>query len=618
MLNTSEARAEKTVIEPEAKGGTQPPVSERHEVAHLRPEIEKRLEAYGQELQELVELYERDRERMKVQYQRDCERVEAHFERERGRIASLIQQSQSQYNSTLPIARLPSEIMSKIFEDYADEHWNAIFHDRPRPAAGASYKWLTILHVCRDWRRIALGTPQVWAFIPPLRAEYVNLALSKSGRLPLTIPDRPDYVAQDNASYRAILEELPRIRKAEFAVTDKLQQEFEDIEDTLDLQPLTLQDLSLHMFDDSDAATWLPVFSSADMPVLTSLQVERGPRALVSTLIRPTLTTLDVSFSPEIGAADFNSLVDILGHLPLLQRLGLSGFRSRSLPTDSLASCTVSLPHLKRLRFGGVAPSVPVAELLDCLTFPMDTAIFYDADPIAPNVESNLVLPMVVSKAINSTTGVQNSPSTKFRPYAIRFIQYVGLTVKLLAPPSPGTSSPPTRLYLSLQLYEDDADSIIELFELLDLSDVHRLNISFSMQRETWMDFLQNNPFSQLEKLGLSGDVNLEEWFSMLAEPLAQSSSLTPTGEAAKYHLFPNLKILVLNNCVLRRRDLPSIVQRLRELCIQRGSPFDELHIAKPDVLTFRTLFNSLSEADLAIFRDPGIARSVKIGGYWE
>ncbi|KAI0039928.1 hypothetical protein FA95DRAFT_1462389, partial [Auriscalpium vulgare] len=61
------------------------------------------------------------------------------------------------HNAGLPVSRLPPEILSAVFSILTDI-------DRPRNH-GKSLAWISITHVCRKWRDVALNNPTLWSTI---------------------------------------------------------------------------------------------------------------------------------------------------------------------------------------------------------------------------------------------------------------------------------------------------------------------------------------------------------------------------------------------------------------------------------------------------------------------
>ncbi|VDB86464.1 unnamed protein product [Peniophora sp. CBMAI 1063] len=61
-------------------------------------------------------------------------------------------------NMSLPIARLPTEVMRYIFQSDADDHRMS-----PGERLEVDKTWLRLGNVCRLWRRIVFSMPEIWA-----------------------------------------------------------------------------------------------------------------------------------------------------------------------------------------------------------------------------------------------------------------------------------------------------------------------------------------------------------------------------------------------------------------------------------------------------------------------
>ncbi|KAJ3556784.1 hypothetical protein NM688_g1830 [Phlebia brevispora] len=522
-----------------------------------------------------------------------------------------LQQLQAEYAALAPLTLVPPEVISSIFEEYVAECWRPILSDPYIRTHCRPYEWLKLLSVCRHWREIALRTPRIWTFITTQDIKKVNLMLSRSGKCPLTIVNRPPSIATLEPVYRAVIPELSRVRKAEFEITSSVQSLFSSGEQSPALQHLILQDLAIVMHTGMNT---LGALSSADMPLLKSLKIQSGSPSLVTSLVRPTLTTLIVKFSPAVNAA---LVVELLQGLPFLQDLQLSNIASFGMSEFPV----IPLPHLHKLELSGNPPSLGMAALLRCLDFPQDTEIRYSSiDSPLGLEEIGLVLPLVMASAIASSRAVLNNPAAAFRPYAIELEQDYGLSAELLAAPSDNSDYRPTRL--SLSIGDGTDESLVQMYRHLNLTEVRYMNVAVPMSPELWLRAFENQALLKLEKLCLSGESDVEEFLEMLNTPLPPlASSAAPNSQEDEEQpvtpstrfTFPNLKILELHgmgfrerNGVVRETDyIERLIPSLRQFTMERGSPLDELHITWPMNLTL--------EADLAALMDPSIAKFTKI-----
>ncbi|KAI0755526.1 hypothetical protein C8Q74DRAFT_312174 [Fomes fomentarius] len=77
------------------------------------------------------------------------------------------------WNSTLPVNRLPNELIVYIFILYTESHGSI----------EPNFRWTRILAVCRHWYTVACATPQLWRHIRvPGRPEWVELCLVRSAQ----------------------------------------------------------------------------------------------------------------------------------------------------------------------------------------------------------------------------------------------------------------------------------------------------------------------------------------------------------------------------------------------------------------------------------------------------
>ena len=105
-------------------------------------------------------------------------------------------------NQTLPVARLPPEIMGQIFligqrdeRDENDKRDCESYYGRSQPRTSKLLFELTVSHTSRHWRDLALATPLLWSRITtwptarPLAAVLESIAtyLARSGTCPLDI-----------------------------------------------------------------------------------------------------------------------------------------------------------------------------------------------------------------------------------------------------------------------------------------------------------------------------------------------------------------------------------------------------------------------------------------------
>lgn len=244
-----------------------------------------------------------------------------------------IRSLRKRWNGLASVSRLPLEILSIIFEvfvtDYCERRMTG------NEIRGTSLcGWLVVLHICHHWRNVALGNPRLWTRIELNCEPHVEFALAHSGSLPLTVfstwwsscakSSYPDAIT------RFLFPEFPRLRSARLYITPAVELAFDRAYvKGQKLQAPILDTLTLKIDKRVPISTRFPLLSKMDLPSLTSLAIEHGAFLLSKPFIRPTLTTLDLTFFPYCTP---RLLVEVLDGLPLLQHLALSGIGDNNPP----------------------------------------------------------------------------------------------------------------------------------------------------------------------------------------------------------------------------------------------------------------------------------------------
>ncbi|KAJ8588943.1 hypothetical protein M405DRAFT_818920 [Rhizopogon salebrosus TDB-379] len=116
-------------------------------------------------------------------------------------LAESIRALRSRRNSLARISCLPPEILTTVFKHVEEENYSGVYH-YPR--------CLTVTHVCRHWRRVALECPCLWTTINWTSARWIGPMLERSKKSPLVVK----YVASTLLLDRLeqALSQLPRIK----------------------------------------------------------------------------------------------------------------------------------------------------------------------------------------------------------------------------------------------------------------------------------------------------------------------------------------------------------------------------------------------------------------------
>ncbi|KAG2009591.1 hypothetical protein CC2G_012506 [Coprinopsis cinerea AmutBmut pab1-1] len=83
----------------------------------------------------------------------------------------------SQRNELALISRIPNELLQKVF----------LVLRGAQPNEAGYRQVIQLTHVCRRWRRVGLGQPELWAYITDKHLQAVSTLLDRSKSVPLTV-----------------------------------------------------------------------------------------------------------------------------------------------------------------------------------------------------------------------------------------------------------------------------------------------------------------------------------------------------------------------------------------------------------------------------------------------
>ncbi|KAF7790732.1 hypothetical protein EIP86_001688 [Pleurotus ostreatoroseus] len=301
-------------------------------------------------------------------------RKHAQYERELHRIQGEMRELRSQLNATALIAHLPADILSLVFEAYRAELWKQYKSQSKEP-----HQWLGILHVCRSWRHIALSTPRLWTKIVPTSAEYVDFAISHSGRLPLTVALAEDATIGEDVvqGYEQVLRDFARLRSLELRMHPAAIRSFFVSENSHQLHAPFMESIELSFPLDPDDDDTLPVISNSTLPQLASLTVKGDAEYILYSMLRPTLRHLGILRFTHMQPSE---LLRVLDHLPVIQELQIEHDIEHDFVVPNGApipapSRTVTLPRLKRVILREKGLGRTSVRLLTHLDMPPDVSI---------------------------------------------------------------------------------------------------------------------------------------------------------------------------------------------------------------------------------------------------
>ncbi|KAF7799199.1 hypothetical protein EIP86_010430 [Pleurotus ostreatoroseus] len=497
--------------------------------------------------------------------QQELRRTPEDRSQQRQLIATTIRALREQLNALAPISRLKPEVLSHIFLVYA----NSLNDDKPRKKK-EPLRWLLLLHICHHWRCTAIAMAQLWALLPLTRKDYVEFALDRAASAPLSIRSVLEPHEDVHCTYQLLRPKTSQIRAIDFTVTGSTVRWLRKLAPLAggDCSPL-LEELRLDFKVDIEPFALREV-ASLSLPRLRTLALMNTSYSLASSLVRPTLTHLEIRFRHRVYSI---KALDLLDELSLLQHLDLRNLHE-DIPdfNTTIPLRTILMPHLHYVRLSGAEPNLGMARLLQCLAFSEKTHIYFQASVLTPYSEEYKTTPLLV---IDSGYRV------------------------------------------------DDSESAVPILNPLDLSEVSVLELlpqSWSKQHK-WMNILRNLELPKLERIVISkmGNDSCEAVLKALGTAIPAAAGVDPTSavhqqghgerlttpESSPRYLFPTLKTLVIDGLYpmnLEKTLLPQMNAKL-------GARAQADYKLERLVLNVRGAITPHSVAGC----DPLIAKSVKI-----
>lgn len=206
------------------------------------------------------------------------------------RHARAIVELKTRLNSLTPICRLPSELLASMFVTYVDDFHQTRYSAYPF--------WITVTHICRHWRAVALSTPRFWSHIYVSNPSFCSQLIVRSKSSPLFVDLLLTHCDRNMSTLDLISAALPRIRQLVVAApTTNIQSFCAQIGRTMD----QLQHLSLSSEDDDyddvlPHLIKLPLITIDDFaPRLRRLHLRRLPFVWTDLVFHAKLVSLDVN-----------------------------------------------------------------------------------------------------------------------------------------------------------------------------------------------------------------------------------------------------------------------------------------------------------------------------------
>ncbi|KAJ7180688.1 hypothetical protein C8R46DRAFT_1070260 [Mycena filopes] len=273
---------------------------------------------------------------------------------------------QSQRNALSAVGRLPAEMLSRIF----------LFCSRQVPH---SLSWIKeVSHICRHWRAVALGCPNLWCSITFSRPKWAAEMLKRSKMAPLRIRVNADYLTPKVIeAVHSSLGQISRTEELDVAGGSVIQEILNLTDPAPYLHSLSLSLLS--HWQTSPERVVLPAdFLNGEAPRLRKIELTGfsipWDSPLMSNLVN--LKVMNPGAPPP--PSSMNELVEALGRMPLLETLELENVLptlAEDITTICVPSVRAQLPCLKRIVLVSYVSVLQVADTLNHLSYPSTTSM---------------------------------------------------------------------------------------------------------------------------------------------------------------------------------------------------------------------------------------------------
>ncbi|KAL0573395.1 hypothetical protein V5O48_008569 [Marasmius crinis-equi] len=286
------------------------------------------------------------------------------------RAADEIRRVKAKHNASVPISRLPTEII-RIILGYCVSH----------RSTGRPYKltWLNATHVCRQWRSVALESASIWSQIDFSCPELAREMIARSRVAPLdVVVTRPVLTSRVYAVLIEATSNTGRLRT--LVLPDAYHMNGVSLFPRLNKPAPLLHtlDLTAKPYD-----TLPRKFFAGKTPALRKLKITGFHFPLATSLLK-NLTTLilkDPHEDPSINhcarCPTTQRLLEVLQLMTELETLELSNSLPQKKPATRSATKSaprrVKLPKLRRLRLSGTLHLCN--ELLQNVIFPASAAV---------------------------------------------------------------------------------------------------------------------------------------------------------------------------------------------------------------------------------------------------
>ena len=497
----------------------------------------------------------------------------------------------------LPIGRIPNEILLEIFfqlvQEVREDYENLDNNDEQYP-----YSWLTLTHVCRRWRGVALQNAKLWRWIVPIRTDMAEEFMRRSGIVNLIVPRRryrAPYLSDRWIRDNLVLGKDDKVATMEALGT--LCREFHRIERIVLYADLASPDISVHPVSESTALQFLTVLSPhcldrydmvhylAGLP-LSRLETLRcildgyHDHAILA-LFRPTLASLTVTVKYSFGyppLARRKSFLDALENLGCLEHLYLEGTEGLFGLALSTPTRRVTLPRLRKFHATDCRNGASAVSSAAHLIFPSHTRVRVTVKgSTSCPFEQRILFALFQLKPSLHDPANQLSMSLNYdspvQPAEVQ-INVWRTTPHILDTPCYEQWGAPELTYATPLINMPKLDLAFQIF---GASRVTVLHVTCGMSFREWRHCFRT--FASLRSLTVSAEASsaLDALIPQIDEP---------------YRLFPSLKKLTMDRVCWQTDPDPilhfhpsDVAVSLVDALAQRGAGIEQLVISNAELL---------------------------------
>jgi hypothetical protein len=497
-------------------------------------------------------------------------------------------------NTLAPVSVLPPEVLARIFH-------LAALAESSQPEMG-SLRWISVTHVCRHWRQVALDDSSLWARISGSTANttWISETLARARNAPLTIDLFETQDAETLSMFTAHF-----AHTHEFRLRGLVTPHCDDnIREICSQEAPALEHFELGADIDSPITFFRAPFFNGMAPKLRTFTLSQI-HVPWSFIPRGQLTQLKITLfeagepiadGPSFG--DSESLVDLLVNCPVLEILVLESCLPQSITRPSHVR-EIHLPHLSHLSLLG--SSSRVANLLEILKLPPSTTLCIrctSENENAATINDHRLLPLV-SAHLHYPASVEIKSfrvTANYTPRLITFTAYTYLPTLTIYPSyvfEDDLNAAPLALSFRAP-FEAHVDILGQVCSVLPISNIEFLSIKAPnvVRSVNWGELFQR--CAKLTTIEVDGDgasgllkelrppkpkkappgeKGRKRKLGDREVPAPASSSHTATADTP-VPIFPKLTSLFLNNVGICEpahpgtlRDILSPVLRRRRAC---------------------------------------------------